>query len=161
ADDEGTGPRAFECHDAEQVVGGIADVPTGGRGESARDPEEPEQPHDVVDAEAASVAKRGPDRLDEGPVAGGAQAMRDEWWQKPVLPCSHVAIRRRANRRAQRERVLPGPGVRAFGIDADRQVLHQGARRGDAGELSVELPLEPRVKVHALALSASELGDGR
>jgi hypothetical protein len=161
ADDEGAGPRAFERHDAEQVVGGIADVPTLGRGETGRNPEEPEQPHDVVDAKAASVAERGPDRFDEGPVAGAAQAMRDEWWQEPVLSCSHVAIRRRANRRAQRERVLPGPGVRAFAIDADRQVLHQRARRGGAGELSVELPLEPHVKVHALALSASELGDGR
>ena len=87
--------------------------------------------------------------------------MWSERGQEPILPCGHVAIRRRANRRAQRERVLPGPGVRSFGIDADREVLHQRARRGGAGELSVELPLEPRVKVHALALRASELGDGR
>jgi len=126
ADDEGAGARAFERHDAEQVSGGIADVATFGRWEPGRDPEQPEQPHDVIDADSARVAERGPDGLDERPVAGGAQAMRDERRQPPVLSRGHVTIGRRADRRPERQRILPRPRVGAVGIHADRQVLHQG-----------------------------------
>src|SRR5206468_3045484 len=118
ADDEGAGPRAFERHDAEQVVGGIADVPTGGRGESARDPEESEQSHDVVDAEPSGVAERSSDRLDERSIPGRTQAMWGERGQEPVLPCGHVTIRRRAGRRAGGTR--RAPHRRRSGTTGDR-----------------------------------------
>src|SRR2546430_6827546 len=69
------------------------------RGESARDPEEPEQTHDVVDAEPSGVAERSSDRLDERSIPGRTQAMRGERGQEPVRPASPACGRDRKSTR--------------------------------------------------------------
>ena len=51
-DDETLCPLALEGHEGEQLVRRLADVQPGGRAVARRDPEEPEQPHHVVDPQA-------------------------------------------------------------------------------------------------------------
>ena len=62
-----------------------------------RDPEQPEQPHHVIDAQAAGVPEAGADRLDERLVAGGAEPVRHERRQAPVLPARVELVWRRAD----------------------------------------------------------------
>ena len=125
------------------------------------DPEEPEQSHDVVDAQAAAVAERGTDRLDERSVAERAQPVWDERRKSPVLAAGHEAIGRGADRGAGGQRVLPGPRVGPVGVHADRQVLHDSDLGRGGLELPLEEPLQPLVKAHARGVRLREARDIR
>src|SRR4051794_30118132 len=57
----------------------------------------------------------------------------------------------------ERYDVLPNPGIGSIRVNPNRQVLHQRKVPGAASQLSVEEPLDPLVKLHALRMSASEL----
>ncbi len=148
ADDVGAGPQALEGEDVEQVVGLIADVGAVLARGVLGDPEEPEQPHDVVEAEAAGVAEPGPDRLDERLVGGGAELPRVERRKPPVLSLGVVLVRRSADRHPGSEHVLPDPGVGPTGVAADGQVLHQPDAGAGRFELPVDQPLQPHVELN-------------
>ena len=128
ADDERARSLALEREDGQEVVGRVADVrPVPGR-RAPGDPEQPEQAHDVVDAHPAGVAEPGPHRLDERPVPGGAEPVRHERRQPPVLPVEREVVGRRAHRDALGQHVLPRPGVGALAVEADGEVGHQAER---------------------------------
>ncbi len=147
--------------DGQQFLGGIAHIGAVGRRQPVGDPEEAEESHDVVDAQAAAMVERGADRLDERSVAERAQPVWDERRQSPVLAAGHEAIGRGADRGAGGQRVLPGPGVGPVGVHADRQVLHDSDLDGGGLELPLEEPLQPLVKAHARGVRLREARDVR
>ena len=73
ADDEGPRPLALQRDDGHQLVGARAHVAAPLGAERARDPEQPEQAHHVVDAQAAHVREHPADGLDER-VGSGRRA---------------------------------------------------------------------------------------
>ena len=79
----------------------------------------------MIHAQAAGVAKRGADRLDERLIACGPQPMRVERRQAPILARMVKGVRRRTDGDARRQHVLPLPGIRAAGIDPDREIVNQ------------------------------------
>ena len=128
ADDERLRPVALQRDDVEQVLGRVADVGAVGRPTPpAGHPPQPEQPHDVVDAQAAGAGDRGADRLDERLVVGVPQPPRDQRRRAPVLALRVERVRRRADarrprrarparprrRRRRRRRRSAGPGSRS------------------------------------------------
>jgi hypothetical protein len=74
----------------------LADVGAVGRA-ARRDPEQPEQAEDVVDAQRRRVAERRAQRLDVRPVGGGPQLPRDERRDLPVLPLRAEVVGRGAD----------------------------------------------------------------
>src|SRR4029077_20828628 len=69
----GAGPGALEGEDVEELPVRVADVGTVGGARPGGDPEEPEEPDDVVDAQRPGVAERGADGGGERLVPGRAQ----------------------------------------------------------------------------------------
>ena len=112
----------------------------------SRDPEQPEQSHDVIDAQAAGVAQARANRLHERLVAGTAQPGRHERRQAPVLPLRVELVGRRADAHAAREDILKCPSVGSSGIEADRQILHDRHGRRRPRELPIDQILQPLVK---------------
>ena len=143
---EGTGPLALQGDDGQQVVRGQPHVRAVGGSGVAGDPPQPEHPHHVVDAQPAVGGHRGADRLDERLVAGGAELPGDEGRQPPVLTGGVELVRRRADRDAVGEQVLPLPRVEPVGVDTDRQVLDEREAPGRLDELLLQEPLEPDVE---------------
>ena len=94
----------------------------------------------------AGVPETGPHRLDERAVPGGAEPMRHERRQPPVLPLEREVVGRRPHRDALGQHVLPRPGVGALAVEADGEVGHQAKGPPGASQLLVEQPLEPGVK---------------
>ena len=159
-DDEGARPLALQRQDGKQVVGGVADIgPAPGRC-APGDPEQPEEPHDVVDAHPAGVTEPGPHRVDERPVPRGAEPVGHERRQSPVLPLEREVVGRRPHRDAPSQHVLPRPGVGALAIETDGQVGHQAKCPPGSSQLLVEQPLEPGVKSDPLPLLGGEARDG-
>ena len=144
-------PLALERDDREQIAGMAVHVRAVPRVHSCRDPEQPEQAHHVIDAQAAGVPEARADRLDERLVAGGAQPVRHERRQAPVLSARVELVWRRADADAVGEHILERPGVGAAGVEPDRQVLHHRHRRRRARQLPVDLVLQPLVEPDPLA----------
>ena len=163
ADDHRARPLALERDDRQQIAGMAVHIRAVARLHSRRDPEQPEQPHHVIDAQAAGVPEAGADRLDERLVAGGAQPVRHERRQAPVLPARVELVWRRADADAVREHVLERPGVGAAGVEPDRQILHHRHRRRRARQLPIDLVLQPLVEADPLAQrpAAAARGDCR
>ncbi len=154
ADDERLGPVRLERQDADHGLVVVADVGPCLRPGTGGDPPQPEQPDDVVDADAARVPQ---DRRDHRPVRrvrGLGQPVRAPRGLAPVLAVLVVGVRGRADRDALRVRVLQAPRVGAARVHPDREVVqdaeaHPGAQgRGLGGlELLVEDPLQPALEV--------------
>ncbi len=87
---------------------------------------------------------------------------------RPVLAQLVELIRRRAGGHAQRQRVLQGPRVGTGGMHADGQVMHDAQRHAGPrglrlrrGELFIELPLQPAVKIDGGRVLGGEGGNAR
>ena len=78
ADDDRLRPVALQRDDVEQVLGRVADVGAGGGGRRRGHPPQPEQAHDVVDAQPAGAGHGGADRLDERLVVRRPQPPRHQ-----------------------------------------------------------------------------------
>ena len=119
------GAMALQGHDAQQIVGRIADVPALPRMLAVGNPPQAEEAHHVIDPQSAGVPQRGPDRLDERLVGGRAEPGGGKRRQLPVLAVGIEGVGRGADDHLLGQQVLPLPGVRAAGIHADRQVLQR------------------------------------
>src|SRR6185312_6361557 len=106
----------------EEDRGGVVDVGAPRRRHPFRDPEETEQAHHMVEADAGAVARRTADRVDEGFPVRGAELPRVERWKSPVLAVAEELVGRRADAHARREVVLPSPAVEAVRSEADRDI---------------------------------------
>ncbi len=151
---------ALQGEDVEQLGRRVAHVGAGFRATVAGYPEQPEQAHHVVDAQASGMAQRGADRLDERLVAGGAQLPGDERREAPVLAQGVELVGRRTHAHVEGEEVLPGPSVRPPGVEAHGEVLDHRQRRRRR-HLPVEQPLEPGVEPHPLAPVGGEMAHRR
>ena len=151
-DDHRGGAGALQGHELQQLTAGKADVHPIGRGPAVWDPEQPGEPHHVVDAKATAADHRGPKDLRERAVPRIAESVRHPGRQAPSLAVGLELIGRRADAEPRREQVLPQPGVGTARVDADREVLDQpgsGPARGI--ELLGDEELQPRVEVDTIA----------
>ena len=89
-------------------------------------------------------------------------------WLRPVLPELVELVRRRARGDAEREHILQRPGVGPVRIHPDGEVVHDAelharphGRRLRRGQLIVELPLQPAVKIDGVGVLGGEVGDRR
>ena len=128
---------------------------------SRGNPEEAEQSHHVVNAQASRMAEGGLNGVAKRLVGGGAELVGHKGRQSPVLAEGVIFVRGRADRHVRGEEILPDPGIGAVGIDANGQIVHHGQCRGHAGELGIEEPLHPLVKPHALTVRGGEARHGR
>ena len=135
---------ALERQHGEQLVGRVAHVGAVGGGAGRRDPEQAEQAHHVVDAQAAGAGERAPATAGRAAGSRRPQLPGDERRQPPVLARAGEGVGRGADPDAVGEQVLQHPGVGAVGVDADGQVGEQGQRLAGRGELDVEQALQPR-----------------
>ena len=102
ADHERPRAPALEREHAEQLVGGLRDVGALAARPPGGNPELPLQAHHVVDAQRARGAEGGAQQAAQEAVAVGAQPLRDQRRQAPVLARGGVGVGRRAERRARR-----------------------------------------------------------
>ncbi len=168
-DDGGARAVRLQGEDGEHRLGVVPHVRALRRRPALRHPPQPEQAHDVVDAQGARVPQHAAQQTAVRGVALGGQRVRPPGRQAPVLAARVEGVRRRAHGHAGREGVLLGPGVGPGGVDADGQVVHQpdahpgllgGALGG--GELLVGEPREAAVEVDAVQQAAPHpCGPGR
>ena len=76
---------ALQGHDAQQIVGRIADIPAFLRMLAVGNPPQAEEAHHVIDPQTAGMPQHGPDRLDERLVGGRAELGGGKGRQLPVL----------------------------------------------------------------------------
>ena len=119
----------------------------------ARHPPEPEQPHHVIDPQAAGVPQRGAHQVRERRVPLGGEPLRMPGRLVPVLAALVELVRRGAHADPGDHHVLPGPGVGTARMGADGEIpddadAHPGGPRRvlGGGQLAVRQPLQPGVK---------------
>ena len=119
------GTRRLEAHQVHQLFGGHPDVgpPVGGMPRG--DPPDPEQSHDVVDADRRGVAKVGAQCVHDGDVGRRAQRGGVERDEPPVLTRRVERVGRRAEVHAPGDERLVQPRIRAGRVDADGEIGHQ------------------------------------
>ncbi len=162
AHDEGAGSVGLEGQEVEQVVVGVTNVGAVAGPDPRRDPVQPEQAHDVVDADAAAVGERRPHRVDERLVTGRSELPRHERRQAPVLAERVEGVGRRTHAAAFAQQVLERPRIGAVGVEPDGEVGHDvDAGTARHAQLAVQLPLAPLVKPHPAPFGNGQLGDGR
>ncbi len=142
-------------------------MPSVGRG-PLRDPPQPEEPDDVVDPDATRVPQHRVDHGAERLVARLDQPIGAPRWLRPVLAELVELVGRRPHRHPEGQHVLKRPRVRAVRVDADREVVHDAEGHArlqsgglNAGQLVVQLPLQPPVEVDGRGVLGGERGDGR
>jgi len=157
---------ALERDDAEQVVERIVHVGAVAGLSSAGHPEQPREPHDVVDAKRPGVAHVGAQRGDEWRVGGRAQPLGRERRQSPVLAAQVEIIRRGTDARLDGVQALVRPRFRAAAVDRDGEVLVQSHAQAqvqrqpaDRGKLQVGLPLQVFVELDAPTVRLGEARD--
>ena len=135
----------------------VPHVRAGRRAELRRDPPQPEEPDDVVDAQGTGVPQQGADHVAQGGVARPGERIGQPRRLVPVLPQLVVHVRRGSHEHALGVRVTQGPGIRPLRVHAHRKVVHDadahpGVRRGclRRAHLVVGDPLQPRVESHSL-----------
>jgi len=141
---------AFHGHDRQRFLRSVTYVRAVFRPGSARNPIQTEQAHDVIDAQPAGMPQRRANRLDQRRIAGGPQPVRNERGQRPVLAVHVELVRRRSDRGALRQHVLPLPRIGSARGNANRQIGHQGQFSSRPGQLDIQLPLEPHVEPQAI-----------
>ena len=162
-DDEAAITLAFERDDPEQLVERIVHIAALERAGAGGDPEQPHQPHDVVDADGARVPHRCAQRLREQCVAAGTQPVRAQRRKPPVLPVQVEVVGRRADIGAEREAGALRPCVGAGAIhrhgeievQADRHAVRPAIRRR-LSKLDLGLPLQVFEVLDALEILGAE-----
>ena len=119
----------------------------------------------MVDAQRAGMAHAAAQDLDDRRIGAGAQGMRRQRCQAPVLAGLVELVGRRAEAGTRDDAVAIGPGLGAIGRDADREVeiepeRHRGGRlKLRLLELRLCQPLQPGEERHALAMPGGEVPD--
>src|SRR5271156_2680387 len=91
------------------------------RADTDRNPEQPHQAHDVVDAQDLGMAHVGAQRGNERGVGCLAKAIRVWRRQAPILAAQVKVVWRRTDVRAGRVKVLIRPGFRSLAVDRHRE----------------------------------------
>ena len=119
----------------------------------------------MVHPQPARVARARRDQLGERPAWAASQP-GCHGGQRPVLAALIELVRRRAHAHPRHDHVLPGPGVGAAGMRADREVGdHADAHALSPGrllrraELLRRQPLQPLVERDPVGQLPPELGD--
>ncbi len=120
ADRQRARPRHFGGHHAPQQLMVIPHVRALAGRHPGRYPPQPGQPHDVVQAHAAGVARRRRDQLTQRSARPGGEVTRMPRGQRPVLTPLVELVRRGADANARDDHVLMGPGVGTTRMSADR-----------------------------------------
>ena len=112
----------------------------------------------------STASDHGPERF----VALLDELVGSPGWLRPVLPELVELVRRRTRGDAEREHILQRPGVGPVRIGPDGEVVHDAQRhsrphrrRLRRGQLIVELPLQPAVKIDGVRVFGGEVGDRR
>jgi hypothetical protein len=154
---------AFQRHDTDQIVDGIADVRPAGRWLALRDTVKPLQTHHMVDAQAAGMAHVGSHQFDEWPVAMPRKGDRIEGRQPPVLTRWIENIGRRADFDVIEEIGLC-PGFRSSPVAPHRKIAieadaHSGSLRAlfRVSQLLIGDPLQPVEEVDLTAVIPRKL----
>jgi len=122
SDHECPGPLALERKDAQEVARRISNVGSLGGRIACRDPVEPEKTHDVIDAKRTGVGECRSQHSDPVVVRLGAELVRIDGREAPVLAGLCELVRRRSDICPGGEEVRKGPCVTPFRGAADRQV---------------------------------------
>ena len=141
----------------------VAHVRAFGGRRTGGDPPQPEQSNDVVDAYGARMAQHSPDQCTKRSVFLLLQPVRPPRRLRPVLAELIEFIGWRTRGHAQRQRILQGPRVGPIRMHADGQVMHDPQRhsrphrlRLGRGELFVQLPLQPAMKINSVRIFLGE-----
>ena len=121
--------------DPEEVVHREAHVGAIGRGAPHRDPELPQQPHDMVDPQHPRMPHIGAQRSDQRGKAAPPQRQRVERRQSPILARPAQRVGRRADRGPADDQLAVGPGLGAVRIGP----LSSLALEDDFGEQLLKL----------------------
>ena len=126
------------------------------------------KPDDVVDADTARVPQHGVDQRPERFVALLDELVGSPGRLRPVLAELVELVRGRARGDAEREHILQRPCVGAVRVHPDGEVVHDAelharpdGRRLRRGQLVIELPLQPAVKIDDVGVLFGEGGDPR
>ncbi len=158
----------LEGEDADHRLVVVADVRPGRRRHAVGDPPEPEQPDDVVDADPAGMAQHGREDVAHRAIGQLGEAIRPPRRLGPILAGLVEGVGGSAHRDARSEDVLQPPAVGAVRMDADGKIVHDAEHHPGpygcplrAGQLLVQRPLQPLVKVHQVGVRRPERLDGR
>ena len=83
----------------------------------------------MVDPQDPGMAHIGAQRGDQRGKALPTQHQRVDRREPPILPGAAQRVRRRADRRAGRDQLLVGPGLRAMRVDPDGEVAVEPERQ--------------------------------
>jgi hypothetical protein len=111
ADDARSVAVRFDAEDGVEFVGGIGDIGAGSGWETAWNPVESVERHDVVEAEDACELEVMAETIDEVGIAGLAKECGVQWCEAPVLPLSKDGIGRGAAGSGSSEGGLETPRV--------------------------------------------------
>src|SRR5664280_1756152 len=161
-------PLRLEHQDADQGLVVVADVGALTGGQALRNPPQPEEADDMVDPDAASMAQ---DSAQHVSIRGVAELLQPVWpprWLAPVLAKLVVLVWRGTNRDLTREGISKPPGISAFRMDTDREVMDDPDRHpGFLGlplhrtELLINDPLQPAIELHLVADLITDCLHGR
>lgn len=153
AHDHGAGAVRLQSEGAEHRRGVMAHVRAPVGRLARRNPPQPPQPGDVVHPDAVDMAQHAAQHVPERLVARGSEPIRTPRWQAPVLAPLVEGVRRRADVRAQCQRVLQRPRLRPRRRDTHGEVADQtdGQVGGVPGlrQLLGTQPLQPHVERRA------------
>ena len=163
ADDQGPAAAAFQGQNSQHFPGRIMDISPGRGALAPGNPEEAEEPHDMVHPEQAPGGQIGPEGIDEQAVPVLAEALGNQGRQPPVLPPGIEGVRGRAQVRTLGEELGMGPGGRAVRVGPQCQVLIKAERQTlafglqlDPGQLPGHQPLAILLAVNLLPMLAAE-----
>ena len=165
-DHDRAGAMRLEREHADHRLVVIADVRARGRPQPGGNPPQPEEADDVVDAQRAGVPQEVSDHVTQGPVRLALERVRQPRRLIPVLTLLVVHVGRCADGDPRRIHVSQRPGVRPFGVDSHRQIVHEsdthaGVMRGRLRRRDLLLgdPLQPRVERDAVGERHTQVGD--
>ena len=154
-----TCPLRLECQDAEQGVVVVADVGASRGTHAVGNPPQPEEPEDVVDAEATGVPQNCPQHVAIRLIAGCRESAGMPGRLIPTLPLLIEPVGRCSDGRAGGQHVTEHPGIGTVAIDADGEIgddpdthARRRSRMLRRRQLLVADPLQPHVEVDAVAV---------
>ena len=167
-DEDRAGPVRLEREDPDEGLVVVAHVGASRGLLVLRDPPQPEEADDVVDADAPGVGEDRAHHVAVGPVPGLREAGGVPRRLAPVLALLGELVRRRADGDTAGEDVGQRPGVGPLGVHPHGEVVkdpqsHPGVGGGGlrGAELLVREELEPQVQVDPVGVLERELLDGR
>ncbi len=164
ADHHATVALAFQRQHRQQIVHRVFDIGAATGGFAIRDPPQPQQRHDVIDAQRAAAGHVGAQKIDERLIPARRHHVRIHRRQAPVLPQRPQNIRRRPDRRFQAVQLTVTPGFRPAFRHPDRQIAIQANRHlllpalvKTLRELGGRQPLQPQVKADRVLMFGAKL----